>query len=76
MFASLNNMKTKKQQLIEKPLDYASEDHFLSTFFSEKLGLFYLMFNGGLFTYKTWNGFLNKRTYFIEKYNLTEYENN
>jgi hypothetical protein len=63
-------MKTKKQQLIDKPKGFKNDEHLLDTFFSEKLNKFCLMFNAKLFTYKTWNGFVNKRNYFIENYNL------
>ena len=64
-------MKTYKQQLIDEPKKYTNDDHLLECFFSEELR-FCLMFNAKLFTYKTWNGFLTKRTYFIQKYNLLE----
>lgn len=64
-------MKTRKQQLIDNPLDFENEENLLNTFFSERLNKFCLMFNGQLFAFKTWNDFLNKRTYFIKKYNLT-----
>ena len=63
-------MKTKKQQLITEPKEFKSDDHLLECFFSEKLNKFCLMFNAKLLTYKTWNGFVNKRNHFIEKYNL------
>jgi hypothetical protein len=64
--------QTKKQQLIDKPIDFASDEHFLQTFYSEKLEMFCCMFNAKLYTYKTWNAFAKKRQYFIDKYNLIE----
>ena len=62
---------TFKQRLIDNPKDYKSETDILETFFFEKSNLFCMMFNAKLFTFKTWNGFVNKRNYFIEKYNLS-----
>ncbi len=64
-------MFTKKQELINKPKEFKNEEHLLECFFSEKLNLFCLMFNAKLFTFKTWNGFVNKRNYFIKRYNLS-----
>jgi hypothetical protein len=64
-------MKTKKQELIDEPKEFKNEDHLLECFFSEKLNKFCLMFNAKLFTFKTWNGFVNKRNDFIERFNLS-----
>jgi len=64
-------IQTKKQQLINNPKDFISDNDFLQTFYSKSLNKFCLMFNAKLHTYKTWDGFLNKRNYFITKYNLT-----
>jgi len=66
----MKTLKTKKQQLIDEPKEFKNNEHLLECFFSEKLNKFCLMFNAKLFTYKTWDGLLNKRNYFIEKYNL------
>lgn len=64
-------MKTKKQQLIDKPKEFKNDDHLLECFFSEKLNQFCLIFNGNLFTFKTWNGYVNKRNNLIQRFNLS-----
>ena len=64
-------MKTKKQELIDEPKEFKNADHLLECFFSEKLNKFCLMFNAKLFTFKTWNGFVNKRNDFIQRFNLS-----
>jgi len=61
---------TKKQDLINNPYDLKNELHLLECFYSEKINRFCLRFNGRLFTYKTYGGFLNKRNYFTKKYDL------
>lgn len=63
-------MKTKKQQLIDSPYELSSDTDLLECFFIKETNLFALRFNGKLDTYKTWNGFVNKRKYFVDKYNL------
>ena len=63
-------MKTKKQELIDNPKEFKNEDHFLECSFSGHLNRFCLRFNAKLFTFKTWNGFVNKRNNLISKYNL------
>ena len=64
-------MKTKKQELIDEPKEFKNDNHLLVCFFSEKLNKFCLMFNAKLFTFKTWNGFVNKRNDFIQRFNLS-----
>lgn len=64
------NYKTKKQQLIDSPYELSNDSDLLECFFIVESNLFALRFNAVLFTYKTWNGFLNKRSYFVKKYNL------
>lgn len=63
-------LKTLKQQLIDNHKEYKSDSDILHCFFSEKINKFCLEFNGKLFTYKTANGFIDKRNYFIDKYKL------
>jgi hypothetical protein len=65
-------MKTKKQELIDNYKEYLSEDNLLECWFSERLDKYCLRFNVKSFTYKSINGFINKRNYFIKKYNLQE----
>ena len=65
-------MTTKKIQLINNPNEFNNEEHLLECFFSEKLNVFCLRFNAKLFTFKTWNGFVNKRNDFIQRFNLCE----
>lgn len=66
-------MKTGKQKLSENPIDYHNSDgDLLETFYFAKLQNFAMYFNAKLYTYKTYGGFINKRNYFISKYNLTE----
>ncbi len=69
-------MTTFKQQLSEQTLIYTDSDNTteLSIWFSSKLNLYCLNFNGKYFSYKTWNGLVNKRNYFIEKYKLQPIE--
>jgi hypothetical protein len=64
-------MKTKKQELIDNPKEFKSETDLLECFFSEHLNKFCLMFNAKLFTFKTWNGFENKKNDFIKRFNLS-----
>ena len=65
-------MKTFKQRLIENPKDYTNGEDFMGTFFSERINKFCVEFNAKLFTFKTWNGFVNKRNYFMTKYSLEQ----
>jgi hypothetical protein len=65
-------MKTKKQDLIDNPKELSSETHLLECFFSGHLNKFCLRLNAKLFTFKTWNGYVNRRDQFIGKYKLTE----
>lgn len=63
-------MKTKRQQLIETTETYSNEEHVMECSFSNHINNFCIHFNGQLWSYKTYNGYVNKRNYFIEKYNL------
>jgi hypothetical protein len=65
-------MKTKKQELINNPLDFSNGEDLLSTFYNSKLNQYCLIFNTKFFSYKTWNGYVNKRNYFLKTYCLTE----
>jgi len=65
-------MKTKKQELIENPMDFTNGEDFLNTFYSSKSNQFCLIFNAKFFFYKTWNGYVSKRNYFLKTYCLTE----
>ena len=63
-------MKTKKQELIDEPKELKSESDVLKCFYSNNLHKYCLRFNGKLFTYKTWNGYVSKRNYLIEQFKL------
>lgn len=63
--------KNKKQELLENPEELKNENHILECFFSEHINKFCLMFNAKIFTFNTWNGYVNKRKYFIAKYKLS-----
>lgn len=65
-------MQTKKQQLTENAKTYSNDEHILECWYSEHLSKFCLMFNAKLQTFKTYNGLVNNRNKFIEKYNLIE----
>ena len=62
--------KTYKQRLIESPYELSNDGDLLECFFIKESNYFALRFNGVLFTYKTYNGFNNKKQYFVKKYNL------
>jgi len=64
-------METKKQELLENPQEFKNEEHLLECFFSERLNKFCLIFNAKLFVFKTWNGFINKRNDFIQRFGLS-----
>ena len=63
-------MKTKKQELIDEPKKLKSEGDVLECFYSKNLNKFCLRFNGKLFIYKTYNGYVTKRNYLIEQFKL------
>lgn len=71
-----NSIKTKpyRQRLQEEVIKYSSEDqdHFLECWHNTNWGHYVMEFNGKYFVYKNWSGFVDKRNYFIEKYNLQE----
>ena len=63
-------METKKQELTSKPYEYANGNDLMECFFSNPIDKFCIVFNAKLMTFKTWNGFVNKRNDLIEKYKL------
>jgi len=71
-----NIMKTLKDMLLNDGEVYINDEHIMECFYHNfSHGSKYCIeFNGELHTYKSANGFLTKRKYFIDKYNL-EYQN-
>ena len=67
----LDSMKEKDVRKVRKrELVFKTDDDLLECFFSEKINKYCLLFNSKLYTYKTENGFVHKRDYFIDKYKL------
>jgi len=65
-------MTTKKQELTDNTRIYTNDaEDFLCVSYSEYIKLFVCKFNGKPFTFKTWNGCINKINYFVNKYQLT-----